>query len=164
MTNNTNAPTEWVTVPRVATEQKSFSDWFRDNLYDENIGVVENAIKRSSAKAAWVARSWLSDSPECEDGGAACIDCMCSGQCRGAAPPAPEAGWRPIETGPVNVEVLALYKGRRHVIAMQRSADDSPSGWCHHEAFGNDGPFRGLTHWAPLLPAPTAGTNTTEGA
>lgn len=124
MTNNTNAPTEWVTVPRLATEE----------------------MLKAGQPTLCIGLDW------------AWLEMV------RAAPPAPEAGWQPIETGPVNVEVLALYKGARRVIAMQRSADDSPSGWCHQEAFGNDGPFRGLTHWAPLLPTPPAGTNTTEGA
>jgi len=134
MTNNTNAPTEWVTVPRVPDETM----WAAVNKLDDQM-----AAGSYDGKGCSIAQAWA---------------CLIK-----AAPPAPEAGWQPIETGPVNVEVLALYKGRRHVIAMQLPPDYSPGGWCHREAFGNDGPFRGLTHWAPLLPTPPAGTNTTEG-
>lgn len=38
---------------KLLKKKLSFEEWFRDNLYDENIGVVENGIKRHSAKMAW---------------------------------------------------------------------------------------------------------------
>ena len=69
-----------------------------------------------------------------------------------------DAGWLPIETGPTNQQVLALYKGREIVIANQRAPNDSPSGWCHQNAIGTEPPNGGLTHWRPLpsLPTPPA--------
>lgn len=66
-------------------------------------------------------------------------------------------GWLPIETGPTNVLVVALFRGKRPVIAHKNSERDNPRGWCHEAAFGSfDEPNRGLTHWMPLPPAPTS--------
>lgn len=63
--------------------------------------------------------------------------------------------WRPIETGPTNQQVLALFRGDRYVVAIKRADNDSPAGWCHHLAIGSfDTPNRGLTHWMPLPPPP----------
>lgn len=66
-------------------------------------------------------------------------------------------GWQPIETGPTNVLVVALFRGKRPVIAHKNSERDNPRGWCHAEALGSfDEPNRGLTHYMPLPPAPTS--------
>lgn len=73
-----------------------------------------------------------------------------------AALQAEPQGWMPIETAPVNTQVVALFRGEMPVIAHKNAPNDSPAGWCHAFATRDyfDHPTRGLTHWMPLPTPP----------